>query len=148
MFEVNQFCSSPAELHPKSKVCCSSLMLWGCFQRQGLEDWSGLRDRWMEQSTAISSMKTCSTAFRTSDWAKGSPSNMTMTLKTQPRQHRSGLGAILWIQVRVLTWTLLNISGGTWKWPSTDGLHPNLPSWLKGLNTYVNVIFQFLLFNK
>ncbi len=35
MFEGNQLCSSSAEYHPKSKVCCSSLMLWGCFSAAG-----------------------------------------------------------------------------------------------------------------
>ncbi len=88
MFEGNQICTSPAEYHPKNKVC---------WLQQGLGDWSGLRESWMGQSTEISSMKTCSTELRTSDWAEDSPSNMTMTLSTQPRQHRSGLGTTLWM---------------------------------------------------
>jgi hypothetical protein len=37
-------------------------------------------------------MKTWSRALRTSDWGDGSPSNRTMTLNTQPTQHRSGFG--------------------------------------------------------
>uniref|UniRef100_A0AAZ3SEK2 Tc1-like transposase DDE domain-containing protein n=1 Tax=Oncorhynchus tshawytscha TaxID=74940 RepID=A0AAZ3SEK2_ONCTS len=40
-------------------------------------------------------MKTCSRALRTSDWGKGSPSNRTTTLTTQPRKHRSGFGTSL-----------------------------------------------------
>lgn len=59
--------------------------------------WAGLRESWLEQSTGISSMKTCSTALRTSDWAEGLFSNMITILRTQPRQHRNGLGTTLWM---------------------------------------------------
>ena len=45
-------------------------------------------------------MKNCSRAPRTSNWGDGSPSNRTMTLSTQPRQHRSGFGTSL----NVLEW--------------------------------------------
>ncbi len=60
-------------------------------------------------------MKTQSRAFRTSDWAEGSPFNRTMILKTQQE----------WVidnSVNVLEWpsqskacTQSNISGETWK---------------------------------
>ncbi len=33
----SRHCSSHAEYHPKSKVYCSSLMLWGCFSAAGTE---------------------------------------------------------------------------------------------------------------
>ena len=106
--------------------CCG-----GVFQRQGLGDWSGLRESWTEQSTEISLMKTWSRVLRTSDWAKGSPSNRTMTLSTQPRQCRSGLGTTLWMSLsgpaRALTWTQSNISGETWKCAPT-GPHPTWQS--------------------
>ena len=62
----------------------------GVFQRQGLGNQSELKERWMEQSTERSLKKTCSRAFRTSD--EGSHSNRTTTLRTQPRQCRSGFG--------------------------------------------------------
>ncbi len=45
----------------------------------------------------ISSMKTCSRALWTSNWAESSPSNMTITLSTQSTQYRSGLGTTLWM---------------------------------------------------
>ncbi len=79
MFERNQLCSSPAEYHPKSKVCWWQPHAVGVFFNGG--DWSGLRESLME---------TCSTALRTSEWAEGSLSDMTMNLSTQPRQHMSG----------------------------------------------------------
>lgn len=47
-----------------------------------------------------------------SQTAGGSPSNMTMTLSTQGRRHRCGLGTTLWMfwtgPVKALTWTLSN----------------------------------------
>ena len=54
----------------------------------------------MVQSRKISLRKTWSRAFKSSDWAKGSPSNRTVTLSNQPRQCRSGLGTTL----NVLEW--------------------------------------------
>ncbi len=76
---------------PKVKCAGSSLVLWG------LRDTSELNKSSMHQNIEIALMKPQSRAFRTSDWAEGSPSNMTMTLSTQPRQHRSGLGTTLWM---------------------------------------------------
>ena len=64
-------------------------------------------------------MKTCNRVLRTSAWGKGSPSNRTTTLSTQPRQHRSGFGTSLWTSLsgpaRAQTSTQSNISGDTWK---------------------------------
>ncbi len=81
----------------------------GNIMRQSLEDWSGLRESWTEQSTEISLLKTWSRALRISDWAKGSPSNRTMTLSTQAKQRRSDLGTTLWMslncQAGAPTWT-------------------------------------------
>ncbi len=68
----------------------------GVFQRQGLGKWSEKTESWMQPNTEISLMKTWSRALRTSDWAESSPSNMTTTLRTQPRQCRRGLGTTLW----------------------------------------------------
>jgi transposase len=45
-------------------------------------------------------MKTSSRVFRTSAWDKGSPSNRTMTLSTQPSQCRTSFGTSL----NVLEW--------------------------------------------
>ncbi len=56
-------------------------------------DWGSDQRR---QNTEISIMKTWFRALRTSDWAERSPSIMTITLRTQPRQCRSGLGTTLW----------------------------------------------------
>ncbi len=61
---------------PTVKCAGSSLVLCGCFQRQGLKSS-------MHQNIEIALMKTQSRAFRTSDWAEGSPSNKTMTQSTQ-----------------------------------------------------------------
>ncbi len=64
---------------PKVKCAGISLMLWGCFSVAGTE-----RTR-QSQCTKIlrALMKTQSRAFRTSDWAEGSPSNRARTLSTQ-----------------------------------------------------------------
>jgi hypothetical protein len=47
------------------------------------------------------------------------PSNKTMSLSTQPRQHRSGFGTRFWMFLsclaRAWNWTWSNISGETWK---------------------------------
>ena len=134
-------------------------------------------------------MKTCSRALRISDWDNGSLSNSTMTLSTQPRQHRIGVRTNLWMSLsgpaRTRTWTRSNISGETWKYLYSDAPHPTWQSvicreeweklskyrcaklvvsyprrlesviaakgastkyWVNILNTYVIVIFQFVLF--
>ena len=107
--------------------CCG-----GVFHQQGLGGWSGLTESWTEQCIEISWMKTWSRALRTSDWAEGSPSNRTMTLRPQPRQCRSGLRTTLWISLsgpaRALTWTQSNISGETWKWSDVK-MDCSLPTW-------------------
>ncbi len=155
----------------------------GVFQQQELGDWSGLRESWMEQSTEIFSMKTCSTALRTSDWAEGSPSNMTMkhTAKVTQEWLRD-------ISVNPLEWPSqgpdLNPTKHLWR-DLKMAVHRRSPSnltelerickeeipqsrcaklvasypkrfkaviaakgpltkyWVKGLNTYVNVMFFF-----
>ncbi len=57
--------------------------------------------------------------------AESSPSNMTITLRTQPRQCRSGLWTTLWTSssgpARAGTWNQSDIFGETYKWLSTDG---------------------------
>ena len=62
-------------------------------------------------------MKICSRALRTSDWDEGSPSNRTLTLSAQPRQHRSSFGTSHWMSLsgpaRAWTWTRSNLSGET-----------------------------------
>ncbi len=68
---------------PTVKYGGGSIMLWGCFQLQGQDDWLQSRERWMRPSTGISWTKTFSRVLRTSDWAEGLPSNKTMTLSTQ-----------------------------------------------------------------
>ena len=80
------------------------------FQQQGLQEWSGFRESWMEQRTEIYLIKTWPRVLRTSDLAEGTPSNRTIILSTQLIQCRSGLGATLWIPsasgpARALTWT-------------------------------------------
>ena len=59
----------------------------------------GKDERWTEQSTERSLMKTCSRLLRTSDWGKGSPSNRTTILSTQPRQCRSDFRKSLWMSL-------------------------------------------------
>ncbi len=104
----------------------------GVFQRQGLGKWSEKTESWMQLNTEISLMKTWFRALRTSDWAESSPSNMTITLRTQPRQCKRGLGTTLWISssgpARSGTWNQSDIFGETYKWLSTDGPQPTWQS--------------------
>ena len=53
------------------------------FQRQELGDESGLRERWIQQCTETSLMRTCSRVLWTSDWGEGSSSYRTTALSTQ-----------------------------------------------------------------
>ena len=98
---------------------------------------------------------------------EGSPSNRTATLSTQPRQCRSGFGTSLWMYLsgpaRARTWTRSNIAvqrrfsnltaleticreeACSVIPKSTQGCN-RCQRWVKGLNTYVNVIFKFLPF--
>ena len=70
--------------------------------------------------------KNCSRVLRTSYCGDGSPSNRTMTLSTEPRQCRSGIGTSLWMSLsgpaRDRTWTRSNISGVTWNRLSPSNL--------------------------
>ncbi len=97
----------------------------GVFQWQGLGKWSEKTESWMQLNTEIALMKTWFRALRTSDWAESSPSNMTITLRTQPRQCRRGLGTTLWMSssgpARAETWRQSYIFGETYNWLSTDG---------------------------
>ncbi len=112
----------------------------GVFQRQGLGKWSEKTESWMQLNTEISLMKTWFRAFRTSDWAESSPSNMTITLRTQPRQCRRGLGTTLWTSssgpARAGTWNQSDIFWEAYKWLSTDGPQPTWQSlrWSKEKN--------------
>lgn len=49
--------------------------------------------------TLWNEMKAWARALRTSDLAKGSPFNSAMTLNTQPRQCRNGLGITVWMSL-------------------------------------------------
>ncbi len=72
MFEGNQICSSPAEYHPKSKVCWQQHRAGGMFFSG--RDWGTRQNRRKAQCTKLvrlALMKTQSRAFRTSDWAGG-----------------------------------------------------------------------------
>ncbi len=69
--------------NPKVKCACSSLMLWGCFSAAGTEGLIRVEEKLNAPKYWDSLMKTQSRAFRTSDWAEGSPSNRTMNLNTQ-----------------------------------------------------------------
>ncbi len=112
----------------------------GVFQRQGLGKRSEKTESWMQLNTEISFMKTWFRALRTSDWAESSPSSITITLRTQPRQCRSGLGMTLWTSLsgpaRAGTWSQSDIFGETCKWLSTDGPQPTWQSlrWSKVKN--------------
>ncbi len=112
----------------------------GVFQRQGLGKRSEKTESWMQLNTEISFMKTWFRALRTSDWAESSPSSITITLRTQPRQCRSGLGMTLWTSLsgpaRAGTWSQSDIFGETCKWLSTDGPQPTCQSlrWSKVKN--------------
>ena len=64
----------------------------GCWYESS-RDWAtgwGWGESWTKQCTEISLRKTWSRALSTSDWARGSLSNRSLTLGTQPRQCRSG----------------------------------------------------------
>ncbi len=75
----------------------------GVFQWQGLGKWSEKKESWMQLNTEIFLMKTWLRALTTSDGVESSPSNKTITLRTQPRQCRRGLETTLWTS-----------SSGTW----------------------------------
>ncbi len=83
-----------------------------------LGKWSEKTESWMQLNTEISLMKTWFRALRTSDWAESSPSNMTIILRTQPRQCRSGRDeSTLWTSLsgpaRAETWNQSDIFGET-----------------------------------
>jgi hypothetical protein len=74
--------------------CCGDV-----FQRKGLEDLSGSRGKMNREKYRDPRWKPAR-VLRISYWGDGSPSNRTMTLSTQLRQHRSGFRTIL----NVLEW--------------------------------------------
>ena len=70
-----------------------SIMLWGCFQvarTGGLVRVQGKQTRAKYREILNGNL-----VQSAQDWAEGSPSNRTMTLSTQPRRRRSGLGTTL-----------------------------------------------------
>ncbi len=101
MFEVNQFCSSPAEYIPTVKCAGRSLVLCGCFQRQGLKSS-------MHQNIEIALMKTQSRAFRTSDSGR-------FTFQQDNDPKHTTLWTSLSGPARDWAWTQSNICGQTWK---------------------------------
>ncbi len=122
---------------PAVKHGGGSIIQWGCFSAAETGEWSEKTESWMQLNTEISIMKTW---FRTSDWAESSPSNMTITLRKQPRQCRSGLGTTLWTSssgpTTAGTWNQSDSFGETYKWLSTDGPQPTWQSlrWSKEKN--------------
>ena len=76
---------------PTVKHGRGSIMLWGCFSAAGtakLVRIEGKINRAKYREFLDENLLQVS--FRTSDGVKGSPSNRTTTLSTQPRQRRSG----------------------------------------------------------
>ena len=80
---------------PTVKHGGGSIMLWGYFSAAGTGRLVRIKDKDERSKVQRSLMKTCYGALRTSDWDKGSPSNRTMTLSTQPRKRRRGFGTSL-----------------------------------------------------
>ena len=77
---------------PTVKHGGGSIMQLGCFSAAGTRslvriegNMNGVKYREILDANLL----------RTSDWGDGSPSNRTMTLSTQLRQHRSGFGTSL-----------------------------------------------------
>ncbi len=94
-------------VHPKVK-CAGSSSCCGTERLVRVEEKLNAPKYWDYNETQ-------SRAFRTSDWAEGSPSNMTW-----PKAHsKSGLYTTLWIvfekPATAWAWTPSNISGETWK---------------------------------
>ncbi len=94
---------------PKVKCAGISLMLWSCFSAVG--DWGTHQNRRKAQCTKILRFS-IQRAFRTSDWAEGSPSNRTMTINTQQEWLIDNSVNVL---VQAWTWMQSNIFGETWK---------------------------------
>ena len=67
-------------------------MLWGCFSAAG----TGRLARFEAKMNGANYREILDeNLLKTSNWGKGSPSNRTMTLSTQPKRHRSGFGRSL-----------------------------------------------------
>ena len=81
--EETRHCSSPGQYQPYSEAWWWQHDAVGMFfsgrNWETSQDWG---ERWMQQCTETSLMKTCSRALWTSDWGEGSSSNRTTTLST------------------------------------------------------------------
>ena len=108
---------------PTVKHGGGSIMLWGCFSAAGsrrLVRIEGKMNAAMYRDILYENLLQSTLDLRL---GKGSSSNRTLTLSTQPRWQRSGSGRTLCISLRgparTQTWTRLNISGEVWKWLCT-----------------------------
>jgi hypothetical protein len=72
-----------------------SIMLWGCFSSAGTGRLVRIEAKMIGAKYKEILDENCCRALRISNWGKGSPSNRTTTLSTQPRQCRSGFGTSL-----------------------------------------------------
>ncbi len=83
---------------PAVKHGGGSIMQCGCFSVAGTGEVIRETEISMQLNTEISFRKTWFRLLRSSNWAESSPSNKTITLHTQPRQCKSGLGmTLIWM---------------------------------------------------
>ena len=71
------------------------IMLWECFSEAGTGRPVWIKGKMNRAKYRETLDENVLQRLRTLDWGRGSPSNRTMTLSTQPRQCRNGFGTSL-----------------------------------------------------
>ncbi len=111
----SRHCSSPAEYNPKSKVCCSSLVLWGCSSASGTEGLVRIEEKLIASKywdrlneKPVQSIQNLRLGRRFTFQQDNDPKHTARVAYITMWMSLSGL-ATAW------AWTQSNISGETWK---------------------------------